>query len=549
MASLRMRSARYVDTPATVTVKQGDRTILQFEKSPGGQRIQQFDVALEPGPLDLSIESSDPKLGVAIDWLSLEDAKLVLPWSEASGFVLPGAVLLGLVVAGFPLRVGVSASLALACTLAAFFWRDPFGFAHVVRDLGWPVSFFVIAIGALVRRMGMSPWTQAALVATYLLKGAFLFHPNYFYNDVRQNDRYVRALAENSGGLLERSTEAQVQLGVGYPRIIGGKKYAFPYSPLFYWPFTFLPQDRDIVVRAIKHVALLSGVAEVFLAAWLAKWWQSRSKTIPPAIEWSAAWLTFAFPILTNRMLYAMWSTLAGHALDLAVICAAAWWLDRPESRGRATVFFLSLVATFSIYVSSLFNASAFVLGFAWLAKDLRWKSIFAWLAAALLTVVSLYGAFTRTFLAEIVPTILRGEGNAAERQVQSSIAANFIGAFERVVSFGGFGFSLLALVGLTLLWRSRKEDDSSTIPLLSWAFAFLALLLLRGVSFGVFRDVKEIEFAAPLLAILSAFSILRLWPRFRAAAAMVFAGLLLFGVAEQCAAFDRWSALVMSGK
>ena len=110
-----------------------------------------------------------------------------------------------------------------------------------------------------------------AVTATVLLKGGFLFHPNYFYNDVRQNDRYVGALRSYEGSIMEKSRKAQVDLGVGYPRIVAGKKYAFPYSPVFYLPFTQLPPDRDLVVRAIKHVALFSTAVEVALAFVLAR--------------------------------------------------------------------------------------------------------------------------------------------------------------------------------------------------------------------------------------------------------------------------------------
>ena len=43
-----------------------------------------------------------------------------------------------------------------------------------------------------------------------------------------------------------------------------------PYSPLFFIPFTWLPNDVHLVEDALKHVALVLGAAEAIVIYWLA---------------------------------------------------------------------------------------------------------------------------------------------------------------------------------------------------------------------------------------------------------------------------------------
>ena len=102
----------------------------------------------------------------------------------------------------------------------------------------------------------------------YMLKGAALFHPSYFYPDVRLHRRHLEAFEAASGGILERGVAAQKVAQTAYPRIIAGRAYAFPYSPVFYLPFTLLDRDaRGIEAAMTCHVAIdlvLHGLGAVF---------------------------------------------------------------------------------------------------------------------------------------------------------------------------------------------------------------------------------------------------------------------------------------------
>ncbi|MGH9332466.1 MAG: hypothetical protein ACRD21_01805, partial [Vicinamibacteria bacterium] len=70
---------------------------------------------------------------------------------------------------------------------------------------------------------------------------------------------------------------------------------------------------------------------------------------------------------------------------------------------------------------------------------------------------------------------------------------------------------------------------------LAAYGMAFLALLTLRASS-GMFKDLKDLEFAGPLIAVTTGVSLDSLCRRGRSgkwAAALVAAGLIGFGLAK----------------
>ena len=532
-----VRAARYLDEPTQVRVTSNGQPFASLEQPRGRQRITEVQAPIPAGPLTIGLRSEDPNLGMALDWIRIDGARWHVPLREWTVWILPMGILAAMFVAGATPGLAIAATAAPLALLAAFAGVDPFGFVHAMRDVAVP-TIACSLLAALFFR-GQTALTLAVM-ATILMKGVFLFHPNYFYNDVRQNDRYVGALRTFEGSLLERSRQAQVQLGVGYPRIVAGKKYAFPYSPLFYAPFTALPADRDLVVRAIKHVALFSTGVEVVLAFVLAR-------ALLPKVASAAAWFAFAFPILTSRMLYAMWSTLAGHALDVLVVVLAIRLIEKPDDGKAAVQLFFGTLATFLTYVSSLFNTGAFLVALALLAPKARWRIVALWLLAALLVVFGMYGNFTVSFVTEIVPALLKGAGNAVQGNSPAGPTAvgpeapALVVAFSRIVFFSGYGFPLLALAGFALSFR--RADPAATV-LKAYGLAFLGLVVLRGVSFGLFRDMKELEYAGPAFAVFTAValrSIERALARW-----LIAAGLVLTGVVMQYGYFERWSRLVL---
>ena len=526
-----LRAARYLDTPTLIKVTVGGNTFASFEQPRGRQRIQEIEAPLPDGPLNLELASDDPNLGMALDWIRIDGARWRIPKNEWTIWVLPLGIFAALWLSGATLPTTAMATTAVLSALAVVAAKDPFGFVHSMRDVALPT---LVLSGLTALRFRGQTSVVLAVMATVLLKGGFLFHPNYFYNDVRQNDRYVGALRSYQGSIMERSRQAQVDLGVGYPRIVAGKKYAFPYSPLFYLPFTLLPADRDVVVRAIKQVALFSTVVEVVLAFCLAR-------LLLPESAVAAAWFTFAFPILTSRMLYAMWSTLAGHALDLLVLVLAVPALEKPRDRKTTALLFASVLATFLTYVSSLFTTSAFLIALALFATDSRWRLIGVWLVAASAVVFGLYGDFTLSLVREILPALASGSTGALAASSSPQNPGSLLDAFSRIVLFSGYSFPLLAGAGLIVV--ARRHDAAATV-LKAYALAFFSLVVLRGLSFGLFKDLKEIEYAGPGFALLSAVALGQI--KGRTARLLVATGLVAAGMWMQLAHFERWSQLVV---
>ena len=527
-ARISVRAARYLDDPTRITLTMNGKPVADFEQPRGRQRIQEFDAPLPEGPLNLGLRSEDPKLGMALDWIRIEGARFRVPASEWTVWILPPGLFAALLVCGAPLFAAGGWTAILLAGLAGFASLDPFGFVHVMRDVAVPAA--VLSMLAALCFRGQTP-VVLAVTMTVLLKGGFLFHPNVFYNDVRQNDRFVGALKSYPGGLLERSTQAQIDLGVGYPRIIGGKKYAFPYSPVFYWPFTALPADRDVVIRALKHVAIVGAAMEVALVYLL-------TRRLSPAAAPGAAWLAFAFPIVTSRLLYAMWSTVVAHGLDLLMILLAVRVVEAPSNRKAWLQVLAAALASLLTYVSSLFTVSAFLLCLALLVSTVRWRVVGLWAVAVLGVVVGLYGRFAWTFATEILPAIASGSGRMGGAPAEDT--APLLAAFSRIVLFGGWGFPLFALAGLALV--ARRTEPAATV-LKAYALAFVSLVVLRGISGGLFKDLKEVEFGGGALAIFSALAIAQIGPG--AARRLCLLGLVAGGVWMQDGHFERWSRLV----
>ncbi len=530
-ARFSVRAARYLDEPTRIAVAVNGKPFASFEQPRGRQRIQEVEAPLPDGPLNLELRSDDPNLGMALDWIRIDGARWRIPWREWTVWVLPLGIFAALLLSGASLWAAGAGVATIAVALAVVAAVDPFGFVHCARDVSVPTIIFSMIAGLVFR--GQTA-VILAIAATVLLKGGFLFHPNFFYNDVRQNDRLVGALRTYEGGLLERSIRAQVDLGVGYPRIIGGKKYAFPYSPVFYWPFTHLPADRDIIIRALKHTGLLGATLEVALAAMLA------SRLAPSAMA-AAAWLTFAFPIVTSRLLFAMWSTVVAHSLDLLVVLLAIRVVERPEDRRAWLRLFAAVLATLLSYVSSLFTVSAFLLVAAVMISQVRWPLVALWGVTISGIVFGLYGRFTHTFLTEILPAILSGSARMAVA-APSEDTGTLPAAFARIVLFGGYGFPLFAIAGLVIVVRRRREAAARV--LLTYAVAFISLVCLRGLSGGLFKDLKEVEFGGPAMTILSALALSHLDSL--AARRFIIFGLVITGMWMQYGHFERWSRLVL---
>jgi hypothetical protein len=539
-AALAFRYARVLPETAQVEVRVAGTAVDRFECR--GGRFETRRVAV-PAPLrapvivQFDVDSHDRRgLGLMLDWVRLE--------VEGGGRMRPGTAALwrvaALIAGSFLVfRRGrlapVPALAATGALAAAAVWgasRDPFAFAHLSFKLALPALALTAAVGEILRRAPRAGWVTPIFLGSYLLKGAGVFHPAFFYPDVQNHRRYVFELAEARGTLAERGVAAQKAVNTAYPRTIAGRPYAMPYSPLFFVPFTWLPREGPLVEDALRHTGLAAAalvVPATFVVGWLA--FGTGAGTL-------AALLAALVPVYYSRVLLAVWPTLAGHLLDLLAIAAALWVVtDRRPARWWA----LSAATTAALltYVASLFNLALF---FAWLAaleRRLAVRLLALLSTAAALTVALLYGPFVGTFFGEILPRLTAGEGGGG------TPAAGLLAALGRIPLFYGYGYPALALTGLAIAARRLPPPQRRVFA--AYGLAFVSLVLLRAAS-GLFKDLKEVEFVAPQVAALGGATLDAMAtdnPRGRWAAALILVGLAAFTAERYAAYLSDYAALV----
>jgi hypothetical protein len=201
-----------------------------------------------------------------------------------------------------------------------------------------------------------------------------------------------------------------------------------------------------------------------------------------------------------------MWPTIAGHLLDVLAMGAALRLVRRPGERRPVIAFFLLTLAAFLTYISSLFNLALFIVFLALLERRRAPLLLGVLVAAAGATVLGLYGSFTRTFLFEIVPALAQGGGMATPAVAGAPAPTGLLAAVSRVPLFYGWGFPALAVAGLVLV--RRGADGAARHVVAAYALAFVTLVLMRGLGGGLFRDLKEITFVGPLVAVCAGASL-----------------------------------------
>jgi hypothetical protein len=162
------------------------------------------------------------------------------------------------------------------------------------------------------------------------------------------------------------------------------------------------------------------------------------------------------------------------------------------------------------VYISSLFNLSAFVASFSLMERRLAVRALATWVLAALLTIVVLYSSFTLLFFREIAPSLLSTPAASASGSFLEGLAT----ITSRIILFYGYGFPALTIAGLALAYRGK--DKAPFRMLAAYGVAFLLLTGLRALPGGLFKDLKEILFVAPLVAIGSGIALEELGTRGR---------------------------------
>jgi hypothetical protein len=530
--TLQLRFARFVQGNASVRLFLDGKPIASFAARPGRFRTQAIPVSFAAkGSLRLDLLVDDPspeKLGLAVDWVRIEGSRFELPRGALAPRIFIAGVFLLSIALGFSLSIAASIGGVVALAQAVWFASDPFGMTHAQTQVA-----VVGVVAAALLSLGFRRAVPLLFLLGYILKGAALFHPSYFYPDVRLHRRHLEAFEAATGGILERGIAAQKVAETAYPRVIAGRRYAFPYSPLFYLPFTLLDRDARGIEAAMKHVGLVLAALELPLVFLLA-----RALVGAQAAIWAAV-LTVFLPPVTNHLLYAQWPTLAGHFFDVLAIYFAARMARAASASRHMLLYGASGLASGVIYLSSLINLSLFSAFLAWFERKRIPSLLLVWGLVATAAVLLIYLPFTVLFFTEILPALASGVGGGTENR-----PAGFAVALIRITYFYGIGFPAIAIAGLLLMWREGERWAFRVLA--AYGLSFLGLLTLRAVS-GMFKDLKEFVYIGPFVAVTAGLALGSLWGRGRwgrVAAVMVATGLIGFGIAKYAEYFRMHTVL-----
>ena len=215
----------------------------------------------------------------------------------------------------------------------------------------------------------------------------------------------------------------------------------------------------------------------------------------------------------------------------------------KPESSKRFAAVGGATLASFLEYTSSYFSLTAFMGIFALFDRRLTIRLLGVLLVTGTLTILGLYWPFVWAFATEMLPAILDGStGGGASTSATPPLAA-----LSRIPLFYGYVYPALVLVGLAL---ARQRTTSAGYRfLVVYGLAFVLLLSLRAFGGGTFKDLKEITFVGPWIAMLSGLTLAELSRRGRSGfiAAMVLSvSLAVFGVNKYRSYLETYASPLM---
>jgi len=527
---LRLRLARFSDTPAEITLLQGGRVVERYTQAPRGWSVRSFDLGPVRGPLSLQFRSeSADGLGIALDWAEVKGAARILPREHGLMRVL--LVLLGVPLLLVPVlgaRAACACAMALSLAFAGGLHLDRLGALEAFAR-GAPQALAVAALLSLIVLALRRAWPDASLsrpAALLALVGALgavllLAHPFFYYPDVQSHTRFLAAVRDDPF-LLWDPSEYQESSGSWGMREVAGRRVAFPYSPAFHalaLPFAWILGD-EAALDAVVCVALGASLLLVHVLA--------RAAGLREAFGLAAQGLMALWPVTLSRVSLTLYPTLLGQAMDLLLLVHLARRYPHMSGARDAASAFLFLLLAQLAYSGSLFNTALvvglFVLGEVVAGERPSARRLLgAYLASAVVVFALQYTRFLPVFVREILPHAARG--------VTPLDTPAPIQALKRFWLFYDGVAPALALLGAFALAAAPRHVRRLLVSVLA---AASVLLVGRYWLPGLLRDVKEIELLAASLAVLAAAGLERLWRggwAARALLALAALALLRFGI------------------
>ncbi|HJS73429.1 MAG TPA: hypothetical protein VJ921_04020, partial [Vicinamibacteria bacterium] len=338
-----VRFKRHVERPAEVRLFLEGEPVETFTVPQQDFEVRRFGSANARGgafELSLVTSSEDPRpLGLALDWMSVRPSSRLLPVIPTAGAWL---ALLSWVVAFYALprilglgeRVALASGAGAAACLAAAALAHKLWPVHAAMTLGLRAHavLFLLALFHVVRRgklgsffaQPLARWAVLAVCAALSVRLFALFHPDFYYPDVRTHSKFVSLIwTEGLEGFLTNHIENQHRHLLGL-QFVAGRWVAFPYPPLLYliiYPLSLLQLPVEDWMKLLP-TALLSVEALALFA-------MAGKLGVNPRASFLAVLLHASARVLAFRLAVASYAALFGHFWDMLAVLYIAFFFDR----------------------------------------------------------------------------------------------------------------------------------------------------------------------------------------------------------------------------
>jgi hypothetical protein len=561
-----LRYKRHIEKPAEVRLYLDSELADSFTVPRQDFALRRFrNPAPSGGAFELSLVSSseDPRpLGLALDWMSVrvDGGRLpILPTASALLWVLSWVALFyGLPrVLGLGARVSLLSGAAAAAALVATALVHKLWPVHAALALGARAHgvALLLALFYLWRRRApgsffsepIAAWAVFAVSAGMALRLFALFHPDFYYPDVRTHSKFVSLLwTEGFSGFLNDYIANQHRhlLGLQY---VSGRWVAFPYPPILYlsiYPLSLLQLPVEEWMKLVP-TALLAVEA-------LALYVLGGALGLGPRASFFAVLLHSTARVLAFRLAVASYASLFGHFWDTLAALYLAFFLDRIHRPLYGLGLGLLVAISLLSYAGSVLTLGLFVpfLCFALvLARETRPNlrtiaSLALWpLAAALAAASIFYLQYVPELLGQTASTGTEAGGLSALVDTRLTPGAALSMAFYRLRLFYGWLFAVggVALFA-RLLFRRGAGLRGLALPLaLAAAATYLGMNFLRAGlgSTHIFQFSKDDLLILPVFALGVGTVLGTMWDRGRFPRAGALA-LILFWVGLGLASLSR---------
>lgn len=529
-----LRFKRHVAASAQVRLFLGGELAESFVVPQGEFERRSFEHDNEQGGVfraQILSQSLDPRpLGLALDWMQIEPAPgwgSILPTPRAF-LALLGFVALFVAyprLLGFRAPVSFAIGAGAAVTLALLAAWNKLWPVHAVLTLGARPYAAAVLLAVFFqwrrRRPGsafahpLARWALLIVFAGMAIRLIGLFHPDFYYPDVRTHSKFVSLIwTEGLESFLSNHIANQHRHLLGL-QLVGDSWRAFPYPPLLYltiYPLSLLQLPVDDWMKFIPTLLLAFEALVLFAMAF-------RLGASPHGALAAVA-LHATARVVAFRLAVASYAALFGHFWDMLVGLYLVLFFDRMERLPYALGFAILVSVSLLSYAGSALVLGMFVPLFAvatWKYRDRllpkRALAVAGWaLAAAAFAFIAFY--------AQYLPELFEDSGTSTMGDMVElrftpldalEMAAYrfrlFYGWLQLQARFAHLGWVFpAAIVGAVLMVRSRKLVESPlAFPLtVASVGTFVGLNFLRAGlgATHIFQFTKDDLVVLPLACI-----------------------------------------------